>query len=197
MPVHALPFTPAVEYTSSGTPSFSSGPWTLGYQFSTSVPFNVNALGYWDTSGVGIGLNNHQVGIWDSVGTLLVTTTVLNTDPIQGHFQYHSISIYTLSPGVYRIGGEYLGNFDPVPSNVVGFVPVPGFTWTTGAASGPGAGLTYPNNTGSGGLGPNDILVVGFSIGSAVAVPESSTLILLAAGLAGILGYGWRRKRAA
>ena len=28
------------------------------------------------------------------------------------------------------------------------------------------------------------------------AVPEPSTILLLATGLAGLLGYGWRRKRA-
>ena len=78
---HAIPITAAVEYTTAGTLT-DSRPFTLGYEFTTSGPLNVNALGYWDD-----GLkNNQQVGIWDSVGTLLTSTTVLGTDFLQGHF---------------------------------------------------------------------------------------------------------------
>jgi len=187
-PVHAAPFTAAVEYASSQI-LFDNRPFTLGYQFSTSVPFNVNALAYWDD-----GLSqNHQVGLWDSVGTLLVSTTVLNTDPIQGHFQWDSIPIFTLGPGTYTIGGEFLGGAGSFPSNAVGVVTVPGFTWIKDEQQF-GAGLNYPTVT-TNGYGQNGILVPNFSIGS--AVPESSTVLLLTAGLASILGYGWRRKRVA
>jgi PEP-CTERM motif-containing protein len=38
---------------------------------------------------------------------------------------------------------------------------------------------------------------LGFTVQTAAPVPEPSTVLLLASGLAGILGYGWRRKRAA
>src|SRR5690348_15602992 len=79
----AAPITPAVEYTATGT-LVDSRPFTLGYTFTTTVPYNINALGYWADG----RSNNHQVGIWNSVGTLLVSTTVLGTDPVIGHFQW-------------------------------------------------------------------------------------------------------------
>jgi hypothetical protein len=191
MPVHAIPITPAVEYTTSSiTPGFDLGPRTLGYQFSTSVPFTVNALAYFDD---GLG-NNHLVGIWaTSAGTpLLVSTTVLSTDPVEGHFRWGSITPYLLAPGQYRIGGQSFKYL--FPYDAVGVVTVDGYTWETNVQA-IGAGLIYPNLSSPGAFGQNAILAVDFSIVS--AVPESSTLILLASGLAGILGYGWRRKRAA
>ena len=52
---------PMVEYNTASTLT-DSRPFTLGYEFTTSVPFQLNALGAWDD-----GLaNNHQVGIWTS-----------------------------------------------------------------------------------------------------------------------------------
>jgi hypothetical protein len=124
IPVTATPFNAAVEYATASNTG-DPNPLTIGYQFSTSVPFVIDALAYLD-DGAG---NNHQVGLWNSGGTLLVSTTVLNTDPIQGHFQWDSIPLYSLAPGTYTIGGEFLGNFDQWPNNAQGVVTVPGFTW--------------------------------------------------------------------
>jgi hypothetical protein len=187
VPAHAIPsFTPAVEYATSERGGFQLS--TVGYQFSTSVPFTVNALAYWDD---GLG-NNHQVGLWDSAGNLLVSTTVLNTDPIQGHFQFHSIPTYSLAPGAYTIGGELHEDFPGAGAYQLthGAVTVPGFSWTQ-AVFDIQPGLHNPTISYGNGAGENGFLGPNF------AVPESSTLILLAAGLAGILGYAWRRKQAA
>lgn len=195
MPVHAAPFTGAVEYATSLFGGSGGGPSTFGYQFSTSVPFNVDALASWVDPLVN---DNRQVALWDSRGALIVSTTVLNTDPIQGHFQYHSIPTFSLVPGAYTIGGtiaQGTHHFILLPVFVEGVVTVPGFTMTT-EVSQAGAGLTYPSSTFvSPAFGQNAILIPNFSIVPAVAVPESSTLILLASGL--LLCYGWRRKRAA
>src|SRR5437763_4413524 len=106
LPVQAIPFTPAVEYASFD--GLILRPGTVGYQFSTSLPFNVDALAYWDD---GLG-NSHQVGIWNSGGTLLVSTTVLDGDPIQGHFRYDSIPTFPLAPGGVTIGGETRASID-------------------------------------------------------------------------------------
>ena len=189
--VNASPITPAVEYDSTSTLT-DSRPFTLGYQFTTSVLFDVNALAYW-IDGRG---NNHQVGLWNSTGTLLASTTVLNTDPIQGHFQYHSIPTITLVPGTYTIGGEFLGRGDPFPYQATGVVTASGFIWVTDEQLF-GSGLNYPTLSTGGGYGQNGILAANFSIASTDPVPEPSTILLLTTGLLGLLGYGRRWKKLA
>jgi hypothetical protein len=168
---------PVVEYTTTGT-LFDTRPFTLGYRFTTSVPFNINALGYWDD---GLG-NDHQVGIWTNGGALLVSTTVLGTDPLTGHFRYHSIPTYALAPGTYVIGGEFLGNGDPFPSSASGLIIQPGFTWNTDLQLF-GAGLNFPTVDTGGGYGNNGILAANFSVGEGAAIPEPGTCLLVAAGL--------------
>src|SRR5262245_49532966 len=90
----AAAINPAVEYSTAST-LFDAQPYTLGYKFSLSTTLTVNALGYW-VDGLS---NNHQVGLWTSGGSPLASTTVLGTDPVTGHFRYHTISDLTLGPG--------------------------------------------------------------------------------------------------
>jgi hypothetical protein len=187
----ASSFNPAVEYSTTGTLN-DSRPFTLGYEFTTSVTLDINALGYW-VDGLG---HNHQVGIWDSTGNLLASTTVLSTDPIQGHFQYDAISELVLAPGTYTIGGEFLGNSDPFPANAQGVVTIPGFTWVQDEQI-VGSGLNFPTDT-VGIYGQNGILLANFSVGSALAVPEPASLSLLGtATVAGAVFAGLRRRKKA
>ena len=111
----ATNISPAVEYTSTQDPLKDPLPRTLGYMFALSASVTVNALGYFDD---GLG-NNHQVGIWDSSNGLIAYTQVLGTDPVLGHFRWGSIADVILTPGLYTIGGEYLGNGDHVPDLAV------------------------------------------------------------------------------
>lgn len=184
LPVHAAPVTAAVEFDTIGY-SNAGFPFTFGYSFSTSVPFNVDALAYL-VDGYGI---NHQVGLWDSGGTLLVSTTVLNTDPIQGHFQYHSIPTFSLVPGAYTIGGQSpSGN---APLNAGGVVTVSGFTWTGDKWVYAPGGLSYPWQQ-SNGAGQNGYLAANFSIAVPEPVPLPAALVLFGSGLVGVVG--WQRK---
>jgi len=184
LPVHAALFTPAVEFDTIGNMNTGSS-FTLGYSFSTSVPFSVDALAYL-VDGDGI---NHQVGLWDSGGTLLVSTTVLNTDPIQDHFQYHSIPTLSLVPGSYTIGGQSPNGHLPV--NAGGVMTVPGFTWTGDKwVYAPGE-LSYPWQQ-TNGAGQNGYLAATFSIAPA-PVPLPAAAVLFGSGLIGLVT--WQRKR--
>ena len=168
------------------SPLSDSRPYTLGFTFSTSTTFLIDGLGYWDNRQPG----SHQVGIWDSLGNLLVSTTVLATDPVSGHFRYSSVS-YSLTPGTYTITGEFLGD-GTFNSGATGITSLPGYTWLSDVQQF-GSGLNYPTFT-TGSYGPNGIGEVNFTVGSGTSVPEVSSLLLLGSGLLGIVGT-LRRKR--
>ena len=130
---------PAVEYATAPSTANDGRTFTLGYEFTTSVALDVNALGYFDD---GNG-NSHDVGIWTSSGTLLASTTVTGGDPVVGHFVYQSIPDLMLAPGTYVIGGQYLGDFAPIPVGATGVVTIPGYTWVTDLQQ-QDSSLTFP-----------------------------------------------------
>lgn len=181
----ATEITPAVEYSTTGL-GYDSRPFTLGYEFTTSTAFSINALGYWNDG----NQNNHQVGIWDSQGNLLVSTTVLGTDQVDGHFIYHPIDNFFLAPGTYVIGGEFLGNGNAFPWNANGVVTIAGYTYVMDEQLF-GSGLNFPT-VGNIGYGDNGILAANFSITDVTPVPEPCSLALLGSGMAGLFGM---RKR--
>ena len=184
---HAV-FSPAVEYTTSGTLTDSRA-FTIGYEFNLSSAVTIDALAYWND---GLG-NNHQVGIWDSAGNLLTSTTVLGGDTVQGHFRWHSIGAYTLAAGNYVIAGEYLGNGDPFVTQAQGVTAIPQYTWL-GDRQQFGAGLNYPTFNTGGAYGNNGIFMVDFSV---AAVPEPATYFAgaLLVGIFGVQGFRSLRRR--
>jgi len=162
--------------------------YTLGYEFTTSVSFTVNALGYFND---GLG-NSHLVGIWDTSGDLLTSATVTGSDPLTGNFLYQSITPYILAPGTYLIGGQYLGSNNVFPVYARGLTTVAGFTWVTSEQAN-GTGLNFPTIAYGMYYGTNGIPLVDLSYADDPAVPEPATwsLLLSAALVAGVV---YRRK---
>jgi PEP-CTERM motif len=178
--------TPVVEYASAGTLT-DNRDFTLGYSFTTTTTFNINALGVWyDGNGY-----NHPVGIWDSAGNLLVSTTVTGADAVVGHFQWAAVS-FVLAPGSYAIGAESYeaGNTYLFPDLASGVTSLTGYSWIEDRFNA-ATGFSYPNNTTHGSYGNNGIFYADFSVGS--SVPEPSSLLLLGTGVLGGLGV-FRRK---
>jgi hypothetical protein len=183
---------PAVTYTSTST-LFDSRAFTLGYEFTLSSTVTVDALGYWvDGNG-----DDHDVGIWDSTGTLLASTTVLSTDPVVSDFAWDPISDLILGPGTYTIGGQLnqtvSGN--DFPADAEGISTIPGFTWVADEQV-EGPGLVFPTES-TGGYGNDGILTVDFSVTSSGSVPDGASTLELVGGAIFALGAIRRKFRQA
>jgi len=159
--------------------------YTIGWDFTTTRPIYVTALGYYDYAADGFGAS-HDVGIFNLSGSLLVSATVaagtaetnvVGTTPY-GAFRYHDLSAnYLLLPGTYRIGGVGADN-DPAQNSPVNLTTAAGITlgdsyYAFGAGS-----LTYPNLFASGPSEP-------FSGPNLLFIPEPSVVALL--GLTGMM----------
>ncbi|OPX19226.1 MAG: hypothetical protein BZ151_10360 [Desulfobacca sp. 4484_104] len=177
----------AVDF-SSVTQNFTNYNWSLGWEFTTKAPVTVAALGFYDDLKNGL-TQNHDVGIYDAVGNLLVSTTVLPTDPLTSWFRFHSITPYTLAAGqTYYI--QAVTGSENYTWYTNGLVVDPSITYNTDAYYIPANGvLTFPNASdghtqalGGGYFGPNF---------TTSAVPLPSALLLVGSGFLGLVG--WRR----
>lgn len=183
--------TPVVQFAFAGTLT-DTRPFTLGYSFTTTTTFDINALGVWDAGQGGLQPADPEVGLWDSSGDLLVSANVLGSAPDVDNFQWASAS-YVLPPGSYVIGAAFLGGGSPFPTGAVGVTSLPGYTWGSDKWV-QGAGLSFPTySKGDDFYGDNGILYADFSVSN--ATPEPSSFLLLGSGLAGLAGLLKRRLR--
>lgn len=90
---------------------------TVGWIFETTQTVTISQLGIWDFQMDGL-LADHQVGIFDASGNLLVETTVQAgmASPLDGpvigggQWRYEDISPLMLAAGTYTIGALYNNN---------------------------------------------------------------------------------------
>ncbi|XGV99010.1 MAG: PTPA-CTERM sorting domain-containing protein [Leptolyngbya sp. BL-A-14] len=95
-PAIAANFT-AIDF-SAPTTNFTNGQWSLGFQFTTNKTINVTSLGFYDDFQNDL-TQNHDIGIFDKTGTLLVQGTVKPGDALDGFFRYTSVQSTQLQAG--------------------------------------------------------------------------------------------------
>ena len=185
-------FGQAFTGAATGT-TLGNGPYTLGWSFNVTSPITVTGLAVFQNNGVAL-LENHDVGIWNAAGGLVVSSTVLPSDPCsldQGGFQdWCVVGVKAkLAPGTYTIGAVWNNLLDPLifPGTLAGEgitnVNGPGVVLVQNEFIAGGV-LTDPTNTTGDTMsyfGPN------FTY-SASTVPEPGTLVLLGSGLLGAVG---------
>ncbi len=122
----------------SASQTFFDAPATLGFVFTANSSFEVDSLGWLDATGAGFS-SQHTVGLFDSTGTLLASTTLSSgtSDPLSDGFRYSSIAPITLIAGnEYTLAGTSGGPLDSwtVNDDVSGFAVDPAFTIGQNAA---------------------------------------------------------------
>jgi hypothetical protein len=145
----------AVDFTGITDAEPSVYDQTLGWKFSPTSEIVLNKLGFYDYGDDGLA-QSHDVGVWDSTGNLLVSTTIGGGD-LYNQFLYISVANTPLHTGhTYTIGATYYQNGpDQVTADVLGMttnsITHLGRYWQHGT------GLILPTNYGGerGYFGPN------------------------------------------
>jgi hypothetical protein len=167
--------------------SLSDGPFTLGWSFTVNSGIDVTALGVFSDSEDGLA-ESHDVGLWDSAGDLLASTTVDagTVDPLDDQFRMVEIAPVALTAGsTYYIGAVWLDGADDMtfPGDAVNFATAPEVTFVTSQYVVAGS-LTFPGTSYT-----SDPAYFGPNFEFTDAVPEPSYMVALAAlGLAVVAG---------
>lgn len=183
---------PAVTLDNTTGLALANPPFTLGWHFLVNTPITVTQVGVFDDNQNGLVVS-YPVGIWDSVGNLLGSTTVASgtSDPLINQFRYHPIAPISLSAGqTYHIGALYTTGTDPLifPGSAINFATDPSISFLKSAFI-DGSSLNDPTistDTMPGYFGPNFTLT---------PVPEPSCLALLGISTLCLVGYTWRRQK--
>jgi hypothetical protein len=166
---------------------------TVGWSFSVAAGpgISVSSLGWWDATPADPLAAEHVVGLWSTAGALLASATVQTGDTLTGSFRYAALTTpVSLAGGTtYIIGGQdTIADGDNYASASTGLVMGAGITFLQAARTDAGAGFAFPSvlTANSGGrFGPNFIYA---------PVPEPSTYLLMALGLAAVGTLATRRR---
>ncbi|WP_395138421.1 DUF4082 domain-containing protein [Armatimonas sp.] len=195
LPQMAQAQTAAIDFTSSGSNTAATTS-TRGYEFNITSSVTVTGLSFFDLGSDGLA-QAHDVGLWDSSGTLLASVNVPSgtTAPLDssGKFRFVTLGSSVTLPvaTAYRVGAVFVaGSPDQQFISQVGLTNAPGVSYVQGAFINNGVNaLTFP----TGNLGVNGLSGGSFVIGAASSAPEPGTLALLALGIVG--GVVARRRK--
>jgi hypothetical protein len=165
-----------------------------GWAFTPTQDLVVSALGFWDERGTGLA-EAHDVGLFLRDGTPVATTTIQagTGSELFGQSRYGAITPVTLTTGTqyYLLANNFLIDRYVFGQGAVDYAPE--VTWQGFVDGTTNSIFSAPLFNGGlpGDLGPN------FLFERTSVAPEPGTLTLLGLGALGLLGYGWRQKRAA
>ncbi len=148
--------------------------FTFGWQFTVTSPITVTELGYYDPNGK--LKSNHDVGIFASDGSLLLSTTITaGKYTTEDGFAFVAVPSFTLADGTYVIGGDSFDSKDPFIFSASSLLPIPEITLGETGLYTFGSTFTLPatNVASATYMGPD------FEVSSPTAVPESSSFSML------------------
>ncbi len=190
---------PAWDFNNPGNNSFTNGNWTFGEVFVPTENITVTDLGYFGT--VGDFSSDPSVGIFNSSGTLLDSTTITNSSSIidyasasqTDNFVFNAVTPTELIAGdtyvIEGVSGSNPYTWDDTDFTVYAPITVLGNNYVSdGGLTFNGTGLV--NDVSDGYWGAN------FAATTIPPTPEPGSLLLLGSGMAALAGMLRRKSKA-
>lgn len=186
---------PALSVSNTEGQTLTNPPFVLGWSFTVNSNVTVTSLGMFDALGDGF-VTGHQIGIWNSAGTLLTSGSVSagTGDTLIANFRYVDVADVGLTAGdSYSIGAVLATGDDQIvwDSFATDFVMATELTFGESRFAS-GSDLTNPTarfGSAPSFFGPNFLFE-----STPVDLPEPGSLVLVGLGLLGLMAARKRRQ---